>query len=110
MESQNFISPREFAQRSGLSESTVRRHLKSGSIPCLQVGGAKHRIIIPADVLQASKTSNAEPYEAFKRDHRMPGPVARRFGPRPRWMNGSEGPSGHSKTTNEKEIEGTDPM
>lgn len=46
-----FLSPAEFATRSGLSESTVRRRVRDGTLPHRQPGGKRSRIVIPHDAL-----------------------------------------------------------
>lgn len=49
-----YLSPAEFAALSPLSESTVRRRIKDGSIPTFQPGGPGTRILIPRDALERS--------------------------------------------------------
>lgn len=42
-----FLSIREFASRTGLSEPTIPRRIKDGSIPSSQPGGRRIRVLIP---------------------------------------------------------------
>ena len=74
----------------GVSVSTVRRRIRDGSLPCLQLGGRGHRICIPHDALivpsRRERMGSDEPAEPADRslDHmhqaeRLPGPA-------PRWM------------------------
>ena len=45
-------SIKEFAKRSGMSISTVRRRIKDGSLPIVQLGGPSCLLTIPADALR----------------------------------------------------------
>jgi excisionase family DNA binding protein len=63
-----YLSVRELAQLSGLSELTIRRLLRAGKIPCFQPGGPRCRVLVPADALERLGDSaspenfkNAEP-------------------------------------------------
>lgn len=47
-----FVTPQEFAERSGLSMSSVRRYLADGRLPKSQPGGPRCRVLIPVDALQ----------------------------------------------------------
>ena len=49
---QKYLSPKEFAARTGISLATVRRYLKSGRVVAHQPGGRRHRVLIPADALE----------------------------------------------------------
>ena len=48
-----FLSAHEFAARSGLSLSTIRRYLKNGRLPGVQPGGSRCRVLIPSDALDS---------------------------------------------------------
>jgi excisionase family DNA binding protein len=39
MENRRYLSPAEFAAATGTSVKTVRRHLKAGRLPAIQIGG-----------------------------------------------------------------------
>ena len=39
METKRYLSPAEFAAATGTSVKTVRRHLKAGRLPAIQIGG-----------------------------------------------------------------------
>jgi excisionase family DNA binding protein len=55
------VSPKEFAARSGLSLSTVRRYLADGRLPSVQHGGRRCRVLIPLSILtQFSRKTTAE--------------------------------------------------
>jgi excisionase family DNA binding protein len=41
----------ELCELSGLSESTIRRRVKDGSLPAFQPGGHRKRLLFPVDVL-----------------------------------------------------------
>ena len=78
-----FLSPREFALSKGLALSTVRRYLKSGSLPCIQPGGFRCRILIPRNALNSSgkipsENSPPAPPRAKK-------PQTKTSGPEPAW-------------------------
>lgn len=45
------LSVKDFARRSSLSESTVRRRIAEGAIPFQQFGGKHKRLLIPASAL-----------------------------------------------------------
>jgi excisionase family DNA binding protein len=76
-----FLSPADFARATGLSEATVRRRIRDGSLPVAQPGGKKSRVLIPRDVLDRSAPAPGPSVPA-------PGPTPpapRPAGPRPRW-------------------------
>ena len=85
------LSPAEFAEWSGLSESTVRRRIKDGSIDSEQLGGFRKRIFIPMDAPQRSHSDDclegasddSGETEDTAKDTPQTGRVS---GPRPRWM------------------------
>ena len=41
MENRRYLSPSEFAVATGTSVKTVRRHLKAGRLPAIQIGGRR---------------------------------------------------------------------
>lgn len=82
-----YLTPQEFARRSGLSLATVRRRIRDKSLPVLQSGGPRTAIRIPATALLASHQppkSSAAP--ASSPDD---APPKRGIRPRPQWMKGS---------------------
>jgi hypothetical protein len=95
-----FLSPREFARETGLSEKTVRRRLKSGSLPALQAGGPRTLIKIDYHSWVATFPSEMTPAEGptsatHGHDDLTPGEqtpvtgdqvIERISGPQPRWM------------------------
>lgn len=52
MEADGYLSPQDAAQRLGVSTKTVYRHLRTGQIPALQLGGRKKQWRIPPSVLE----------------------------------------------------------
>ena len=75
-----FLKVKEFAQRSGLSDKTIRRRIAQRQLPIVQPGGPGTTILIPADALDRlviNGDHDAEPKA-------VPA-AARRAGPRPRW-------------------------
>ncbi len=89
-----FLSPAEFAEWSGLSEATVRRRIKDGTIESVQPGGFRTRVLIPVDAFQHATAddrldgghddfdSSADPGELELRTENIPGPC-------PNWMTGA---------------------
>ncbi|WP_166822553.1 helix-turn-helix domain-containing protein [Thalassoroseus pseudoceratinae] len=75
-----YLSPAEFARRSGLSEPTVRRYVKNGKLPSYQPGGHRCRISIPASALRATVPSAPASVSSPQAEQpkRIPGP-------RPSW-------------------------
>ena len=61
-----YLSPAEFAALSTLSEATVRRRIKDGSIPTYQPGGHRTRILIPRDALERSRKAEGEPLNQLR--------------------------------------------
>ncbi len=55
------VDIREFAKIAGLSQSTVRRRIKDGSIAALQPGGPGTAWRIPADLAQAFRDASDPP-------------------------------------------------
>jgi hypothetical protein len=80
-ESAQYLSPREFAQRSGLSLATVYRYLAARLIPKVQPRGKRGRVLIPVAALEAlASLRPSQPSE--------PAAIAltsRPRGPAPRW-------------------------
>lgn len=84
MDDPAMLTIQQFARQSGLSETTVRRYIRSGKLPFNQPGGPRHRIMISADALpppQASIARADPPGRAHA--HQLP------HGPKPRWMTQS---------------------
>jgi len=86
MSSRNHCSPQEFSERSGLSLATVHRYLRSGKLPFVQLGGRRHRVLIPCDALDLllKPSVNEKPAEpTFNKRSDNPPPMS---GPQPRWL------------------------
>lgn len=92
-----YLSPEEFCQLTGWSDSTVRRRLKYGSLPAVQPGGPRTMWLIDAEAFQnrqqdcahgaaAPQIPNQQPSADQQAD--QPRPVARLPGPRPGWQRG----------------------
>jgi excisionase family DNA binding protein len=84
-----YLSPREFVARSGLSLATVRRYLADGRLPSVQPGGRRCRMLIPVAALERfaaankliTKTETPNTLAASKRsitsNKSLPGPRAK---------------------------------
>ena len=99
--SRTHLSVQEYAKATGLSLSTVRRRVKDGSVPVLQLGGKCHRVLIPMGAIEHTGATGqlgaeAEPGPDLseRADHAVGGaatlPLAtqkpsRIPGPSPRW-------------------------
>lgn len=75
-----------------LSESTLRRRVKDGSIPCIQPGGPRTRMLFSPDILDrlaAASSSQIEPVAASP----VLQPKPKLSGPVPNWrrMDASPG-------------------
>ena len=88
--SRTYLTLHEFASATGLSESTVRRRVRDGSLRFVQPGGPGTRILFRVDALERSP----DPRSAFDRPALNP-PLATRSidpvqnqpsGPVPRWF------------------------
>src|SRR5213078_4633777 len=53
-EVQRYLTYDELSKITGISLSTLRRRVKDGSIPCIQPGGPRTRVVFPLDVLDRS--------------------------------------------------------
>lgn len=83
------LTPKEFAERTGLSPATVQRYLADGRLPKYQPGGKRSRVLIPWHALdgliltvQSSDRSDDKPTSKPDADTKPPGMP----GPRPRWQ------------------------
>jgi hypothetical protein len=79
----NYLSPIEFSKLAGLSIATVRRRISDRSLPVLQIGGRRRRILIPRDALTSLLSSQATGSHSTTPD--IPRPAAPLAGPRPKW-------------------------
>lgn len=85
-----YLTLAELCEQSGLSESTIRRRVKDGSLPAFQPGGRRKRLLFPADVLQRPQTCPLTTLAdsvatTDERGHqRASKPPA---GPKPRWKS-----------------------
>ena len=109
------ISPQQFAQLSGLSIATIRRRIRDGSLPAIQIGGFRTRWLVPIAAVQRLNSAGtgdaigsvtppsdsrmpaeypdsavADADRALDADpkpaHQPPGSATRPSGPRPKWM------------------------
>ena len=83
----DYLTLKQFIARCPLSESTVRRWIKSGNIPSIQPGGENTKILIPADALARLATIAAGPRQAERTQAQIPNPKTNNRR-RPKWMNG----------------------
>ena len=88
--SPQFLTLKEFVARSRLSESTVRRRAREGSLPVVQVGGKGKKLLFPADALTRvnDHTPSAEADAKVEILNSLPSTGTQAelpAGPRPRW-------------------------
>jgi excisionase family DNA binding protein len=86
--STSFFTVAQFAAHLGLSDKTLRRRIREGSLPYFQPGGPKTKILIPADALHQRADiplsgreitpNQAEPFNEQEPRPALPGP-------KPRW-------------------------
>jgi hypothetical protein len=86
----NLISLKEFLAYTHLSESTVRRRVRDGSLPAIQVGGKGKKMLFSVDAFVRSQDSSASagldaPAEVFKSPQSTEAQADIPAGPRPRW-------------------------
>ena len=83
---QAFLGIKDFASYSGLSESTIRRRIRDGSLPRRQLGGKGKRILIPAAALEMLEAAIARSLP-FPPDDPAPSNSAISLpGRRPAWL------------------------
>jgi hypothetical protein len=85
-----FLTLKEFVQRSRLSDSTVRRRARDGSLSVVQLGGKGKKLLFPVSALQELRQRSAPPQFGGDVEHSnvVPPtgtPAALVAGPRPRW-------------------------
>lgn len=81
---------KEFLLHCGLSESTVRRRARDGSLRVVQVGGKGKKLLFPVDALaqSCSPQSSTTPQGKVENTSLTPStgtPTEKISGPRPRW-------------------------
>jgi len=81
-----YLSPEAFSRSSGISIATVRRRIADGTLPVVQLGGPKHRILIARDALIHRKTIASNPAESAGNDAPPKSVNAPLAGQRPKWM------------------------
>lgn len=82
----NYLSPAEVHALTGLSIATVRRRISDGTLPVVQLGGKKHRILIPRTALDQLNTHASTPVDSSAESTPTPPVNAPLAGPRPKWM------------------------
>jgi excisionase family DNA binding protein len=90
-----YLSVAELSSLTGLSEVTIRRRIKDGSIPASQPGGPRTRLVVRRDVLDLLINQNSAPVrvENGATTGEMPEPsgldlLNKLPGRHPNWMNG----------------------
>ena len=76
----DYLTPHEFAHRTGLSLATVRRRINDGTLPVFQPGGKRTAVRIPQSALLptpgstewVNKTLSTSPTSPAKALHRQP--------------------------------------
>ena len=102
----SWLTVAKFVDHCGLSTSTVRRLIKSGSLPYAQPGGPGTRVLIPADALSHARGDVGVPQEPAASTAPTaviePALPEKRAGPKPRWKQGYETNNTQDKDTDAK--------
>ena len=85
-----YLKLKEFVELSGLSESTVRRRARDGTLPVVQIGGKHKKLLFPADALERannaiSSTTSDDMVVPSSTTSSTGMPAETPSGPRPRW-------------------------
>lgn len=86
MSSRQFVSPQVFARLAGISESTLWRRIRDGSIPSWQPGGRGTRVLVPLSALDSVRipdTRGAPITDVAAVCQPVQKPIP---GPRPQWL------------------------
>jgi excisionase family DNA binding protein len=91
--SKAFLTVREFAKFTGLSDKTIRRRIREGRLLFHQPGGPRTKILIPSNwsIREAEASGPALPMDPglvrrFRESHPHEQQQARQLpGPKPRW-------------------------
>lgn len=86
----SYLTLREFSVTTGLSESTLRRRVRDGSLPFVQPGGPGTRILFRADALERKPEAGAalDQPEFNRSTARSIHPASSQpAGARPRWTH-----------------------
>lgn len=82
-----YLSINEFSSMTGISETTIRRLVKAGSLTSSQPGGARSRILIRADALENSPAPPSFPDNStVLSDSKSENSAPKSKGPRPKWQ------------------------
>ncbi len=90
MDAKVYLTLRELHLKSGISVVTLRRYIKRGLLPFIQLGPC-HLIRVPTDaleVLQAGRHGADAPSDTKRVKAKRPIP-----GPEPRWQTGQHSPT-----------------
>lgn len=88
-----YFTIRELSEVSGLSESTLRRRIEDGSLPVIQPGGRRTRMLFATDVLDTiadrlQTTPDLTGTNSIESDTPpLAKPSKTKRGPRPRWLS-----------------------
>lgn len=90
---QHLVPLKEFVRLSGLSDATVRRRVRDGSLQAVQVGGKGKKLLLPIDALEQANTKTSSTASGGRMDPVLVTPSAEtpaetRPGPRARWTRG----------------------
>ena len=63
-----FVGLKEFSELTGISDSTIRRRVRDGSLPVVQMGGKGKKLLFPIDALTCvnapiASTGDSDPVE-----------------------------------------------
>jgi hypothetical protein len=85
----DYLTLEQFCHHSGLSESTIRRRARDGSLPVVQIGGKGKRLLFPADSLErvqaAPFSTMSDKVESSSLTSSTVVSTTTPAGPRPRW-------------------------
>jgi hypothetical protein len=87
---QHFVPLKEFVRLSGLSEATVRRRVRDGTLRAVQIGGKGKKLLLALDTLERANTETSSAASGGRMDQVLTipsvgAPAETRSGPRPRW-------------------------
>lgn len=87
---QEYLKLKDFVDLSGLSESTIRRRVRDGTLAAVQIGGKGKKLLFPIDALERMDSNVSSELPGPNSDCSGPSkntgaPAEIPSGPRPRW-------------------------
>jgi excisionase family DNA binding protein len=80
-----YLTYEELSGLTGISQSTLRRRVKDGTLPFFQPGGRRTRVVFPADAVERIIRAIPLPPEVDL----PPSPKTTHRGPAPKWLRDS---------------------